>query len=179
MRTTAAVGDLLRSRIRDIADFPTPGVVFKDITPLLADAGAFAATIEALSAPFADQRIDKVFGIEARGFIPGAPVADRLGAGFVPVRKGGKLPWQVEQTEYVLEYGTDLLEVHKDAVSPGERVLVVDDVMATGGTAAAAVRLAHTLGAEVAGLAFIIELAFLGGRARLDGLSALSLVVYE
>ena len=172
------MADLLRSRIRDIADFPRSGVVFKDITPLLADPRSFQATIDGLAGPFEGRGITKVLGIEARGFIPAAPVASRLGAGFVPVRKAGKLPWQVEKTEYVLEYGSDLLEIHQDAVAPGERVLVVDDVMATGGTAAAAVRLAETLGGHVVGLAFIVELAFLGGRSQLGGREAIALVTY-
>src|SRR5687768_2400990 len=151
----------LKDHIRDIPDFPQPGMVFKDITPLLADIEAFRSTIDALAAPFAGTGVDKVLAVEARGFIVGAPVAYRFGAGFVPCRKAGKLPWQVEKEEYVLEYGTDLLEVHKDALGPGERVVIVDDVLATGGTAAAAVRLAHTLGAEVVACSFLIELAFL------------------
>ncbi|MER3452949.1 MAG: adenine phosphoribosyltransferase, partial [Acidimicrobiia bacterium] len=123
----------LKDHIRDIPDFPRPGVVFKDITPLLSDVDAFRFTIDAIADHFAGETIDKVCGIEARGFIAAAPVAYRFGAGFVPVRKAGKLPWHVEKEEYVLEYGTDLLEIHHDAVRPGERVLIVDDVLATGG----------------------------------------------
>jgi len=169
----------LKERIRDIPDFPKPGVVFKDITPLLADAEAFRTLVDAMVEPFADVRVDKVLGIEARGFILAAPVAFRFGAAFVPVRKGGKLPWQIEKEEYELEYGTDLLEIHRDAIAPGERALIVDDVMATGGTAAATVRLVEKLGGEVAGLTFAIELAFLGGRARLAGYDARSLLVYD
>jgi adenine phosphoribosyltransferase len=169
----------LKEFVRDIPDFPRPGVVFKDITPLLADVGAFRATVDALAEQFGDQRIDKVLGIEARGFIIAAPVAYRFGAGFVPVRKAGKLPWQVEKEEYVLEYGTDLLELHRDALGPGERALIVDDVMATGGTAAAAARLVERVGGQVAGLGFIIELAFLGGRGKLEGRHAVSLITYE
>src|SRR6266576_5431617 len=138
--------------------------MFRDITPLLAAADAFALTVDALAAPFADEPVDKVLGIEARGFVFAAPVAYRRGAGFVPVRKVGKLPWEIEQEEYVLEYGTDLLEIHRDAVQPGERVLIVDDVLATGGTASAALALAERLGGEVVGFAFFIELAFLHGR---------------
>jgi adenine phosphoribosyltransferase len=169
----------LKEHIRDIPDFPKPGVVFKDITPLLADVDAFRFTVDALADTFAGQSIDKVLGIEARGFIIAAPVAYRFGCGFVPVRKAGKLPWHVEKQEYVLEYGTDLLEVHKDAVAPGERALIVDDVLATGGTAAAAVRLVEQLGGTVAGLGFVIELGFLGGRAKLEGHQAVSLIEYE
>ncbi|MDP9388913.1 MAG: adenine phosphoribosyltransferase [Actinomycetota bacterium] len=169
----------LKEHIRDIPDFPRPGVVFKDITPLLADAGAFAFVTDALSGRFAGAGVDKVLAVEARGFIVGAPLAHRFHAGFVPCRKAGKLPWEVEKEEYVLEYGTDLLEVHRDAVATGEGVLVVDDVLATGGTASAAVRLVERLGGTVVGLAFVIELAFLGGRARLAGRDAVSLLVYE
>jgi adenine phosphoribosyltransferase len=169
----------LKDHIRDIPDFPQPGVTFKDITPLLGDVGAFRFVVDALTDHFSGQRVDKVLGMEARGFIVAAPVAYRLGAGFVPVRKAGKLPWRVEKEEYVLEYGTDLLEVHSDAVAPGERVVIVDDVLATGGTAAATVRLVERLGGEVAGLGFVIELAFLGGRRKIEGLDALSLLAYE
>src|SRR5438093_13460941 len=169
----------LKEHIRDIPDFPRPGVVFKDITPLLADVDAFRFTVDAIADHFAGQTIDKVLGIEARGFIAAAPVAYRFGAGFVPVRKAGKLPWHVEKEEYVLEYGTDLLEVHRDAIHADEQVLIVDDVMATGGTAAATVRLVEKLGGRVAGLGFIIELAFLGGRSKVSGYDALSLITYD
>lgn len=169
----------LKDHIRDIPDFPQPGVVFKDITPLLADIEAFRSTIDALAAPFTNAGVDKVLAVEARGFIVGAPVAYRFGAGFVPCRKAGKLPWQVEKEEYVLEYGSDLLEIHKDAVAPGERVLVVDDVLATGGTAAAAATLVERLGGVVVGFAFVIELAFLGGRSKLGGREPVSLLTYE
>lgn len=168
----------LKEHIRDIPDFPRPGVVFKDITPLLSDVDAFRFTVDAIADHFAGETIDKVCGIEARGFIAAAPVAYRFGAGFVPVRKAGKLPWRVEKEEYVLEYGTDLLEIHHDAVRPGERVLIVDDVLATGGTAAATVRLVEKLGGEVVGLGFIIELGFLGGRQKLAGRDVLSLISY-
>src|SRR5205085_4706178 len=139
----------LKDHIRDIPDFPQPGVVFKDITPLLADVDAFRFAIDAIADHFAGGEVHKVLGVEARGFIAAAPVAYRFGAGFVPVRKAGKLPWDVEREEYVLEYGTDLLEIHRDAVEPGERVLIVDDVMATGGTAEATVRLVEKLGGTV------------------------------
>jgi adenine phosphoribosyltransferase len=159
----------LRELVRDIPDWPRPGIVFRDITPLLAAPDAFALTVDELAAPYADEPIDKVIGIEARGFVFAAPVAYRRGAGFVPVRKVGKLPWEIEQEEYVLEYGTDLLEIHRDAVHPGERVLIVDDVIATGGTAAATARLVERLGGEVAGFAFLLELTALGGRSRLVG----------
>ena len=168
----------LKEHIRDIPDFPKPGVVFKDITPLLADVDAFRFTVDALADHFSGRPVDKVLGIEARGFIVAAPVAYRFGAGFVPVRKAGKLPWTVEKQEYVLEYGTDLLEIHRDAIAPGERALIIDDVMATGGTAEATVRLVERLGGEVVGLGFVIELAFLGGRAKVPGHDVVSLIEY-
>ena len=170
--------DVVSALIRDVADFPREGVVFKDITPLLADQRAFASCVAALADTFDDAGVDKVVGIEARGFIVAAPVALRMGAGFVPVRKAGKLPWKVEREEYVLEYGTDCLEIHADALAPGERVLVVDDVLATGGTASAVTCLATRLGSEVVGFGCILELGFLGGRSRLDGLRIESLVGY-
>lgn len=179
MEAPATVTSIVEGLVRDIPDFPKAGITFKDITPVLADADAFAAVIDALAEAFAGTPIDKVLGIEARGFIVAAPVARHLGAGFVPVRKAGKLPWQVEKEEYVLEYGADLLEIHRDAVAPGERTLIVDDVLATGGTASAATRLVERLGAEVAGLGFILELGFLGGRAQLDGHAIVSLVRYD
>jgi len=169
----------LKELVRDIPDFPRAGVTFKDITPLLADHGAFSSCIDAIAGHWDGQRIDRVLGIEARGFIVAAPVAYRFGAGFTPVRKAGKLPWTVESEEYALEYGTDVLEIHKDAVRPGERVLIVDDVLATGGTAAATIRLAERLGAEVAGLGFLIELEFLGGRAKVPDREIVSLIAYE
>ena len=163
------IARLLAAKVRDIPDFPKPGVTFKDITPLLGDPPSFRQAIEALVAPHAGAGITKVLGVEARGFILAAPVAYALAAGFVPVRKIGKLPSEVHAAEYALEYGTDVLEVHRDALAPGERVLIVDDVLATGGTAAATVRLAEALGAEVVALAFLIELTFLGGRSALPG----------
>jgi adenine phosphoribosyltransferase len=169
----------LRAHIRDIPDFPRAGIVFKDITPLLADATAFRATVDGLSDAFAGEEVDRVLGVEARGFIIAAPVACHFGAGFVPVRKAGKLPWQIEREEYELEYGTDLLEVHRDAVRPGERVLIIDDVLATGGTAAATARLVEKLGGEVIGFGFVIELLFLGGRAQLGSAPVHSLVTYD
>ncbi len=169
----------LASHVRDIPDFPKPGIAFKDITPLLGDVDAFRFAVDAIADRFSVDEIDLVLGIEARGFILAAPVAYRLGAGFVPVRKTGKLPWPVLQERYELEYGTDLLEIHRDAVSAGQRVLVVDDVLATGGTAAATVRLIETLGGVVVGLGFVIELAFLSGRARLGEHHVASLITYD
>jgi adenine phosphoribosyltransferase len=168
----------LADHIRDIPDFPQPGIVFRDITPLLADPVAFATTVDALVEQVGSRRVDKVLGIEARGFILAAPVAYRLSAGFVPVRKAGKLPGPVEAQEYQLEYGTDHLEIHNDGLVPGEEVLVVDDVLATGGTAAAAAGLVEKLGASVAGLSFVIELDFLQGRSRLPGREVMSLLHY-
>ena len=169
----------LKDHIRDIPDFPSPGFVFKDITPLLADVDAFRFAVDAIADHYAGGEVDKVLGVEARGFIIAAPVAYRFGAGFVPVRKAGKLPWEIERQEYELEYGSSLLEIHKDAVAPGEKVLIVDDVLATGGTAAASVDLVERLGANVLGLGFVIELAFLHGRDRLEGRDLVSLLVYE
>lgn len=167
--------------MRDVPDFPKPGIVFKDITPLLADARAFAATVDALAGQVSTRglTVDKVVGIEARGFIFAAPLARALGAGFVPMRKAGKLPWRTEAEEYALEYGFDRLEIHADGVTPGEQVLIADDVLATGGTAAAAVRLVERAGAVVGGLAFVIELAFLGGRSQLGTLDATALLTYS
>ena len=155
---------LLSSRIVDVPDFPTPGVVFKDISPLLADHVAFAAAVDAVVARYGRGAIDKVVGIEARGFLLAAPVAYHVGAGFVPVRKPGKLPLSTHEVAYDLEYGSNVLQVHRNAFAPGDRVLVVDDVLATGGTAAAAVSLAQTAGATVLGLSVLLELSFLDGR---------------
>ncbi len=158
---------LLRGRVVDVPDFPTPGVVFKDISPLLADHVAFAGAVDAIVAHHGRGAVDKVVGIEARGFIVAAPVAYHFGAGFVPVRKPGKLPGATHETAYDLEYGKNVLQVHRDAFEPGDRVLVVDDVLATGGTAAAAVRLVEAAGARALGLCVLLELEFLGGRAAL------------
>jgi adenine phosphoribosyltransferase len=169
----------MRELIRDVPEFPSPGVTFKDITPLLADAAALAECVGALAVPFGSSRVDKVIGIEARGFILAAPVAVHLGAGFVPVRKAGKLPSHVHSETYDLEYGTDTLEIHRDAIGPSDRVLVVDDVLATGGTASATARLVRHLGASPIGFSCVIELAFLNGRGRLDGIDVHSLVSYE
>ena len=169
---------LLTARIRDIPDFPKPGIVFKDVTPLLADPDAFAHAIEALSEPFCDLGIDKAVGIEARGFILAAPLALACGAGFVPARKAGKLPSTRRGVSYELEYGSETVELHDDAFAPGDRVLIVDDVLATGGTAAATVELVEALGGEVVGLAFLIELAFLSGASRLAGRQHTSLLTF-
>lgn len=167
-----------KSLIRDIQDFPAPGILFKDITPLLADHAAFAAAVTALSEPFTDRRVTKVVGIEARGFIFAAPMADRLGAGFVPIRKAGKLPHDIRHQEYKLEYGTDRIEVHRDAFGPDDNVLIVDDVLATGGTGAASVELVEALGANVIGFTVLLELGFLGGRERMKGTDITAVVQY-
>ncbi len=168
----------LRAHVRDVVDYPRSGIVFKDITPLLGAPDAFRATVDALAEPYAGIRVDKVIGIEARGFVFAAPVSYGLHAGFVPVRKPGKLPWQIERQEYELEYGTDLLEIHRDAIEPGEQVLVVDDVIATGGTAVATATLVERLGGVVVGFAFVLELGFLHGRDKLGGYEVHSLVTY-
>jgi adenine phosphoribosyltransferase len=170
--------DQLRSLIRDVPDFPQEGVLFKDITPLLADPIAFSTVIDLLVVHFGRGNVDKVVGIEARGFIIASPVAYHFGAGFVPVRKKDKLPWETEAAEYELEYGTATLEVHTDAVNAGERVLIVDDVLATGGTSQATAGLIERIGGKVVGLAFLIELGFLGGRRRLDGYDLFTLIDY-
>jgi len=161
--------DELKARIRNVPDFPKAGILFYDITTLLQDAVGFRAAVDSLAAPFQDQRIDVVVGIESRGFIFGATVADRIGAGFTPVRKPGKLPSRTVRASYALEYGTDSLEMHDDAISGGQRVLIVDDLLATGGTASATTELVKRLGGQVHALAFLIELVALNGRARLPG----------
>ncbi len=168
----------LRAAVRDVPDFPSPGIIFKDVTPVLADATLLREATEAMAAPFASDRVSHVVAVEARGFIFGAPVAQHLGAGFIPVRKAGKLPWQTERVEYALEYGSGTLEIHRDACRAPMRVLVVDDVLATGGTAAATCRLVERLGATVVGCSFLIELGFLGGRAQLDGRRAEAVIRY-
>lgn len=169
----------LRSLIREIPDYPKPGILFYDITPVLGDANAFATLLRQMTAPFSDVGVTKVAGIEARGFTLAAPIAERLGAGFVPIRKPGKLPYQVRREEYALEYGTDALEIHVDAVGEGDRVLLVDDVIATGGTAGAAASLIRHSGAEVVGFSVFIELGFLDGRKRLDGVPFHALLRYD
>jgi adenine phosphoribosyltransferase len=168
----------VRSLVRDVPDFPKPGIVFKDITPLLADEVAFSSVIDETVVHFGRGNVDKVVGIEARGFILASPVAYHFGAGFVPVRKAGKLPWKVQTEEYDLEYGSAALELHSDAIAAGERVLIVDDVLATGGTARAAARLVERLGGKVIGIATLIELSFLDGRKRSEGYEFFSLLRY-
>jgi adenine phosphoribosyltransferase len=170
----------LRGGIRDVPDYPSPGILFKDVTPLLADAALFDEAVTGLAAGFGpdEATVDVVAGVEARGFIFGAPVAHALGVGFVPIRKAGKLPFTTASAEYALEYGSATIEVHTDAVQPGQRVLLLDDVLATGGTAEAAARLLEGLGAQVVAVTFLIELGFLGGRERLAGRDVRALVTY-
>ncbi|MBB6348604.1 adenine phosphoribosyltransferase [Nonomuraea muscovyensis] len=172
--TNRDLSTLILDRIRDVPDYPKPGVLFKDISPLLADHEVFAAVVDALAG---SEPVDKIVGIEARGFILAAPVAYRAGAGFVPVRKKGKLPSETLEESYDLEYGSATIEVHRDAFTKGDRVLIVDDVLATGGTAEAAVELVRRAGAEVVGLGILMELAFLKGRERLPGVDVRSLVI--
>ncbi len=169
----------LEDLIRDIPDFPEKGVVFKDITPVLADPKAFATLIDEMSEPFLDEGITKVAGIEARGFTLATPVANRIGAGFIPLRKPGKLPYETVKEEYELEYGMDALEVHTDAVLAGEKILLVDDVIATGGTAKAAIQLLRHVGADVVGLSVFIELVFLGGVDKIDDIPLHALLRYD
>jgi adenine phosphoribosyltransferase len=170
-------GDIERA-IRNIPDFPKPGIQFKDITPVLADARLFSGSIDMLTAKFEPGAVDAVVGIDARGFIFAAAAAVKLQAGFVPVRKKGKLPYQTHEQQYDLEYGTATVAVHVDALKPGSRVLLIDDLLATGGTAAAAAALVQRLGAEILEISFLIELGFLGGRQKLKGYPVRSLVVY-
>ena len=162
--------DNLKSLIRTIPDYPKPGIMFRDVTTLFADAQGFKATIAKLAEPYRTEPIDAVAGIEARGFILGGAVADRLGCGFIPVRKKGKLPHETVGQDYELEYGTDTIEVHKDAISKGQRILIVDDLIATGGTAEAAIKLVQKLEGQVVGAAFVIDLPEIGGRAKLEAL---------
>ncbi|MFP5486896.1 MAG: adenine phosphoribosyltransferase [Acidimicrobiia bacterium] len=174
----AADSSWVRDHIRAIADYPQPGVTFRDITPLLGNEAAFGRAVDDLVTRFHDVSVDRVVGIESRGFILAAPVAYRLRAGFVPVRKAGKLPWAVAREEYELEYGTDKLEIHRDAIHPNEKILVVDDVLATGGTAAATGRLVETLGGTIVGFGFLIEIRDLAGHERLAGHRVESLTRY-
>lgn len=178
-KQVARKGIDLRQYIRDIPDWPKKGILFYDITPLLADPKAFSAAVEALCADFSDTGIEYVAAVEARGFIFGSTVAEKLGAGFVPIRKKGKLPWQTQSITYDLEYGTDTLEIHSDAVRSGAKVLMVDDLLATGGTMAAACKLIEKIGGDVAGIAFLIELVFLGGREKLTDYEVTSIISYE
>lgn len=168
----------LKSKIRDIPDFPKPGIVFKDITPLLADVRSFQEAIDTFARRYADRAIDYVVAVESRGFIFGAALAYRIDAGFVPVRKKGKLPYRTESVTYDLEYGTDTVEIHEDGVHEGSRVLVVDDLLATGGTAKAACELVEKTGGKVVECAFVVELAFLKGREKLTGREVFSLIQY-
>ena len=168
----------LKQYVRDVPDYPQKGIVFRDITPLLGDKSIFREVVELMSRAWVKNPPDLVAAIEARGFIPGAAIAVRLGAGFVPIRKTGKLPWTTVMESYDLEYGTDSLEVHSDAVQPGQKVLIVDDVLATGGTASAAVRLIRKLGADVVGVQVLIELTYLDGRQRLKDVKLVSEITY-
>ena len=171
----------LRDRIRSIPDYPKPGIVFRDITTLLQDPQGFRETVDQLVAPFETHQVDKVVGVEARGFIIGGAVAHQLHAGFVPARKMGKLPWEVVSQEYELEYGTDVIQMHTDCIEAGEKVLLVDDLIATGGSAEAALRLIGKVGGEVVGCSFVVDLPDLGGRARLEelGYPVSALVSFE
>ena len=179
MRSDKATAlDELKRTIRDVKNFPKPGVVFKDVTPVLLDSALFAQAVTLMAEPYRDARINRVVSIESRGFLFGAPIALELGAGLVPIRKPGKLPSATQRIEYALEYGTDALEMHHDAVQAGDRVLIVDDVLATGGTANAAAQLVGGTGGSVAGFSFLIELDFLKGRQRLQGRRVEALLHY-
>ena len=167
-----------RAAIRDVPDFPQPGILFKDITPVLADPALFRDVIDYFAETYSSAEVDVVVGIESRGFIFGAPLALELGVAFVPIRKPGKLPYEKVRIDYALEYGNDSLEAHRDAVADGQRVLVVDDVLATGGTASAATRLVKQLGGDVVGVCFLVELGFLNGRQKLDSVEVHSLLSY-
>ena len=170
--------DSIADRIRNVPDFPKKGILFKDITPVLSDIDTLRASIKEMAAPFMDLEIDVVVGIESRGFIFGAPIADVLDCSFVPVRKPGKLPWKTESVSYELEYGTDALEIHEDAITEGQNVLIVDDLLATGGTAEATCKLVSKLGGNIKGLSVLIELEALNGRKRLNPYNVHSLVQY-
>ena len=170
--------EILKSRIRHVPDFPKTGILFYDVTTLLRDPEGFRLAIDSLAAPFTNTDVELVVGIESRGFILGSAVADRIGAGFVPVRKVGKLPAETIRASYALEYGTDSLEMHRDAVSAGQRVLIVDDLLATGGTVRGTIELVERLKGDVVGLAFLVELDFLKGRERLEGRKVTSVIQY-
>ena len=169
----------LRELIRDVPDFPKPGIVFKDITPLLASPAGLALSVEYLTQPFRHLHVDVVAGAESRGFIFGAAVATQLSAGFVPIRKSGRLPAETHAEEYALEYGTDRIEIHRDSIAPGDRVVMVDDVLATGGTMAACCRLVRALGGEIVGVSVLIELGFLNGRSQLPGVPLHAILRYD
>jgi adenine phosphoribosyltransferase len=171
--------DHLKKLIREVPDFPKKGILFYDITTLLKDKVGFATLIDALSEHYLNEKIDTVLAIEARGFIFGPALAYRLNAGFVPIRKPGKLPAETVRLTYDLEYGQDTLEIHKDAIKPGQRVIIVDDLLATGGTASACAKLAKSLGADIAGMGFVVELDFLNGREKFDGTEVFSLLHYD
>ncbi|MDI6027175.1 adenine phosphoribosyltransferase [Corticibacterium sp. UT-5YL-CI-8] len=178
---TSLLEQTLLASIRTIPDYPKPGILFRDITTLLGDARAFRRAVDELVHPFAGTKIDKIAGIEARGFILGGAIAHQLSAGFVPIRKKGKLPHETVRVAYSLEYGVDEMEMHKDALEPGERVLLVDDLIATGGTAEGAVKLLKQMGADIAAACFVIDLPDLGGRAKLEalGVEVRTLVAFE
>jgi len=168
----------LRAKIREIPDFPKPGILFYDITTLLKDAGSYKEAIDLMVAPYRDLRVDLVVGMESRGFIFSGPIAIHLGAGLIPVRKLGKLPAETVSVEYALEYGSNTLEIHRDSIRPGQRVLIVDDLLATGGTVRGTMELVERLGGEIVGLAFLVELLFLNGRDRLAGYKTTSVIQY-
>lgn len=168
--------ELLREMVRKVPDFPRKGILFYDMTPVMVDPVAFGTVLEALAEPFARKKVEVVVSMESRGFIFGAALANDLGAGFVPVRKPGKLPWKTAREEYELEYGADALEIHKDAIQPGQKVLIVDDLLATGGTAKATLKLLRQFQADIVGASFVIELAELGGRKKLDGVEVRALM---
>lgn len=178
-REVSEMEAMLRANIRDIPDFPKPGIVFKDITPLLQNREAFAATIDSLVGRYRDKSIDVIVGIESRGFLFGAPLAHQLGVSFVPLRKKGKLPYKTVDMTYDLEYGTATVEMHTDSISRGQRVLIVDDLLATGGTAGAACKLVRELGGKVVECAFVVELAFLDGRSKIEGTPVYSMISYS
>lgn len=179
MNMDLSLEERLRKAVRDIPGFPKPGIVFKDITPVIGSGELFESVISKLSEPFQEPKPDAVLGIESRGFILGAPIAHQLGTGFVIVRKSGKLPYRTERASYALEYGEDVLEIHADAIRPGQRVLIVDDLLATGGTARAAAELVNKLGGQVIAFACLIELSFLKARERLDPIPVVSLISYD
>ena len=170
--------DDVKAIIRDVPDFPKEGIIFKDITTLLKDSQGFREAVDRLVDHYSEQRIDLVVAVEARGYIFGAPMAYKLGAGFIPVRKVGKLPAETLREEYELEYGTDAVEMHRDAIEPGQKVLIVDDLIATGGSAAATARLVEALGGDIVGIAFLIELAFLNGVDKLRGYDVFTMIQY-